>query len=487
MAKTEGKDKWILYKHTCNYELVKAVALDVKNSCKTDISDEERHRMQDRLAAINLYKTRNPKEKPLDSINHRINTLEFWMFGYEDKVNGKKKFIFSPLGNLFLKYISDDSKLKKIFVGMMFAIQYPHSANSTSSEFQLFPFRLIFQLLLDSRLDGKLYNNEVEYIIVFQRCITPQTYNVLVEQILALRKLTPEEMKLKFLADEHSYVKSVYEWEYYTQAFLGQVGILDRHEGQFLCKLYHQLKSTSKSDQTGRNATLGYVTINSDVKEFVEKMLAKYSCFDKPVNLKDPERLYIDCVKEVYSFYPQLLLDEIGENDDLVKYLELPKRIEEYSNNPENDTAYLFEDVLTEGFNMFYNVQAKKRGGAAHTDIECLYITKKKKFAVESKSTAHKLLGLNAGRLREHREEIGGEYTIVVTPRYVPATKRDIKGTPIVIILASTFAEYLYNNIFHDVREIDYADFDDIIVKNLGNDISELISDMTLNKFAANS
>lgn len=487
MAKTEGKDKWILYKHTCDYEMVKAVALDVKNSCKTDISNEERHRMQGRLAALNLYKTRNPKDKPLDSINHRINTLEFWMFGYENKVNGKKKFIFSPLGNLFLKYISDESKLKKIFVGMMFAIQYPHPANTTSSDFQLFPFRLIFQLLSDNRLGGKLYNNEVEYLVVFQHSVTLQTYDSLVEQILALRESMPEEMKAKFLADEHSYVKSVYEWEYYTQAFLEQAGVLDRHQGQFLCKLYHQPKANSHSPQTGRSATLGYVTINPEVKTFVEKMLAKYSCFDKPVDLKDPERLKIDCVKEVYSFYPQLLLDEIGENDDLVKYLELPKRIEEYSNNPENDTAYLFEEVLTEGFNMFYNVQAEKRGGAAHTDIECLYITKKKKFAVESKSTAHKLLGLNAGRLREHREEIGGEYTIVVTPRYVPATKRDIKGTPIVIILASTFAEYLYNNIFHDVREIDYADFDDIIVKNLGNDISELISDMTLNKFAANS
>ena len=74
-------NKWILYKHTCNYEMVKAVALDVKNSCKTDISDVERYRMQDRLAALDLYKTRNPKDKPLDSINHRINTLEFWMFG----------------------------------------------------------------------------------------------------------------------------------------------------------------------------------------------------------------------------------------------------------------------------------------------------------------------------------------------------------------------------------------------------------------------
>ena len=139
---------------------------------------------------------------------------------------------------------------------------------------------------------------------------------------------------------------------------------------------------------------------------------------------------------------------------------------------------------------MFYNVEANKRGGAAHTDIECLYkinVSRKKKFAVESKSTANKLLGINAGRLREHREEIGGDYTIVVTSRYVPATKRDIKGTPIVIILASTFAEYLYNHLFHDIREIDYKDFDDIIVNNLGKDVSGLISDLTLNKFAANS
>lgn len=40
------KNKWILYKHTSNYELIKAVALDVKNSCKTDISNTEKERMQ---------------------------------------------------------------------------------------------------------------------------------------------------------------------------------------------------------------------------------------------------------------------------------------------------------------------------------------------------------------------------------------------------------------------------------------------------------
>ena len=136
---------------------------------------------------------------------------------------------------------------------------------------------------------------------------------------------------------------------------------------------------------------------------------------------------------------------------------------------------------------MFSNVEAVNRGVGAQTYIECWYITKKQKFAVESQSTANKLLGINAGRLREQREEIGGEYTIVITSRYVPATKRDIKGTPIVIILANTFAEYLYNHIFYEVRNIDYADFDNIIVNNLGTDISGLVSNMTLKKFAANS
>ena len=479
-------NKWILYKHTCNYEMVKAVALDVKNSCKTDISDVERYRMQDRLAALDLYKTRNPSDRTLDSINHRINTLEFWMFGYENKINGENKFIFSPLGNLFLKHISDESKLKKIFTAMLFAIQFQHPANGTSSEFQLYPFRLIFQLLLDERLGGKLNNNEVEYLVVFQKKATPDSYEKLVGDILDLRKLSTLEMAMRFKADEHTYVKSVYEWEYYTQALLDQVGIINRYTGDLICKLYHPTKTNSNSLPTGRNATLGYITINYDVKPFIQKMIKEYSCFDKTVSLSDHERLTIDCIKEVYSFYPQLLLNEIGESDELSKLLELPKLIEEYSNNPENDTAYLFESVLTDGFNMFYNVNARKRGGAAHTDIECLYLSKKKKFAVESKSTANKLLGINAGRLREHREEVGGEYTIVVTSRYVPATKRDIKGTPIVIVLASTFAEYLYNHIFHEIRDIDYKDFDDIIVNNLGTDISQQISDLTLNKFATN-
>ena len=69
------REKWILYKHTSDYELMKAVALDVKNSCAADINDIQRYKMQERLARLAMYATRNPKARPLDSINHRINTL----------------------------------------------------------------------------------------------------------------------------------------------------------------------------------------------------------------------------------------------------------------------------------------------------------------------------------------------------------------------------------------------------------------------------
>lgn len=487
MTRMVERDKWILYKHTSSYELIKAVALDVKNSCKTDISDIERYRMQERLAALDLYKTRNPREKPLDSINHRINTLEFWMFGYEDKSAANNKFMFSPLGNLFLKHINNEDKLVKIFTAMLFAMQFQHPASGTDKTFQLYPFRLIFKLLTDDRLNGKLYNFEYALILAFVKTINDVSYSDLVDDILKLRSKSADEIKKLYKEDEHTYVNAVYEWEYYTCRLLSTIGIFNKHTGNIICKLYHPQKTGSRSLPTGRTATMGYVELTDNVRAFIVKMLAEHPFTATPVRLDENNRMQLDIVKEIYSFYPQLLMKEIGEDDGLTKYLELPRLIEEYSHNPENDTAYLFEEVLHEGFEMFINVDARRIGGAGHTDIECLYITKKKKFAVESKSTANKLGGISVGRLREHREEIGGEYTIVITPRYVPAAKRDIKGSPIVIILANTFAEYLYNHIFNDVRDIDYADFDNIIVNHLGEDVSKLISDMTLEKFAAKS
>lgn len=52
----------------------------------------------------------------------------------------------------------------------------------------------------------------------------------------------------------------------------------------------------------------------------------------------------------------------------------------------------------------------------------------------ESKSTASKHSSINVSKLKERRDEIDGEYTIVVTSRYVSAAihVHDIKSIPIV-------------------------------------------------------
>jgi len=472
------RKKWILYRHTNDFDLITAVAANLKYFSKTSISKEDKLGLLLKLKDLAYYKERNP-ELPLDSINHRINTLAYYMFGYKDTINGQDRFLFSPLGNLFLKHIGSREKLSKIFFTMLWGIQFEHPHGGSDEVFNLYPFRLIFKLLSDERIENRLYAYEVSYLLVFVETMNNENYEKLINEILKIRKWSDSQIEKAFKEDEHTYVNSAYEWDYYVSELFQNAGILEKTRGEVICKLL-QGKSTY------RKITRNFVTLNPQLMNLCRRLMSEYPFDEKPLQLEDPERLKIDVIKQIYNFYPQVLLEEIGEDRDDLKYglLNLPKLIEQYSNNNEGAEAYLFEDILTDGFNMFVNVEAKKVGGAGNADLECLYITKKKKFAVDAKSTKNKLSGLNAGRLAEHRRKIGGEYTIVVTPRYVPAVLHDIRSAPIVIIRASTFSEYLYNHIDNKIRDIDYADFDNIIVNNLGKDISSNISTLTINKFS---
>jgi hypothetical protein len=116
------------------------------------------------------------------------------MFGYQAKIEGQDRFLYSPLGNLFLKHIDDEQKASKIFLTMLWAVQYQHPHSGTNKVFQLYPFRLIFKLLSDSRLNYKLFAFEVAYIVVFIQEVTIDIYEELVKEILDLRKLSNEEL-----------------------------------------------------------------------------------------------------------------------------------------------------------------------------------------------------------------------------------------------------------------------------------------------------
>lgn len=481
----EDREHWVFKKHTQNIQFFVDCATYLKQN-NSGVSSLEKKKMFDKLKKSKHYNPRNQVgSERLDAMNHRINGLEYFMFGYSDKVDGRQKFIFSPLGNLFLKYLGDEKTLAKIFTTMLYGIQFPHPASKPSINFLLFPFRLIFALLLEPKLNGILYNYEIYKFLIYVDSIDSEKYSKLVRDIVNARTMSEQEKFDDLKSRESVIVKSTYEWQYYIAPLLSSVGVINCSFGKNSIKLYHPQKEGSTSKPTARNIHDGYFSLSPVVLPLVKKLIMSYSVFEHPLLLSDSRRKSNDVVKEIYSFFPEELLQEIGETPDetQIKLLELPKLIEKYSHNPKNQTADRFENILEEAFNMFINVDASKLSGPGRTDIECLYITANDKFAVEAKSTANKLSGINSGRLKHHRQLIGASYTIVVTPRYVPSVKYDISGQQIVIVKANTLSEYLYNNIVNDHRDIDYGEIQNIIQNNLGKDISPYVSDLTLANF----
>jgi type II restriction enzyme len=393
--------KWILYRHTRDFDKLCVVAKFLKSYTKTGISTDEKTQLNLKLRELGLYSERNP-DLPLDAINHKINQLSYYMFGYQAKVDEQDRFLFSPLGNLFLKHIEDKEKKAKIFLTMLWAVQYQHPHSGTDSEFQLYPFRLIYKLLSEPKLSNKLYAFEVAYSVVFLKEVNNTTYKELVSELLELRKLSDEQLTQKFQEDRHALVNSAYEWDYYVSSLFESAGVLNKKDGVVITKLQHG------NTNTFRKITRNEVSIPENLKSLIEQLENEYSFIEKPLLLNDPERLKLDVVKEIYSFYPKTLIVEIGEAVDDFKFelLNLPKLIEQYANNNDGAEAYLFEDALADGFNMFYNIEANKISGAGNTDLECLYIPRKKKFTVEAKSTKNKLSSVNAGRLAGHREKL---------------------------------------------------------------------------------
>lgn len=482
MAKKE-KEHWIFKKHTNNIQLLVEIALYLKSN-RAGVSIEEKEQMYKRLSQTVFYNPRaSLRNEPLDAINHKLDGLTYYMFGYSAKLNNELKFIFSPLGNLFLKYFEETDKAAQIFSTMLIGMQFPHPASQKSENFELYPFRLIFRLLLDPRLNYKLYHYEVYKYLIYIKEINAESYELLIKQILKSRQLEDEEKFTLLKQEEHSIVKSVYEWEYYVAKLLAEVKILDVNYGNDLIWLFHPKKENSKSNPTKRKATNGYFSLNKKVKSLVVDLLEKHTVFDKPLSLSDEKELSKDIIKQIYLFYPDELLVEIGEKPTLNnEVLKIPELVKKYSLNDNNETHGDFEEILTTAFNMFINVDAEWLAGPGKTDIECIYTDIKEKFSVEAKSTKNKLTSLNAGRLKRHRKLIGAKYTIVITPKYVPSIKYDIEEENIVIITSYTLSEYLYNNIISGI-EMDFTEIRDIATNNFGHDISMEVSELTLSRF----
>lgn len=480
------KDKWTVMKYVASFdlllqyvELIKKIGFQVDDSSIDAINKE--------MQQTGVY---TPRNKPSRHTQYfKIIQICNNMFAYRGK---NSNIILTPLCHLLLEHKGDIEKRGKIVATMLANLPYNHPYNKMDDSFNIFPYRLIFKLLLDSRLGGKLYLDDVFYLAAWTKEIDHASYEKLVHKILELRMVSYDD-RLKtyseWLPIQDALANMLHETRYLFEQLDG-AGVVTFTEGLTIGTLCHggfgrgvipNVKSDDiEYEPTGRRKfSTGHITIKPYMCEYMKRLLDICDYQEKPHSIYQ-ELGTDDYILKLWNFYPNILLEELGINQKqqtrIAFMSDLTQNIKRYSANTEKGDCYRFEDVLCDAFNEFNDVKAETIAKAGTADIECIYLTINEKFDVEAKSTANKLSLINAGRLASHRNKIGSKYTIVVAPNYVPSVIYDIKNTDNVILTVTSLCNYLYQSSL-ERDDISYKPIFDIIQKNKGCDISRKLDD----------
>ena len=489
--RSSKRNKWTLMKYIKDFDLMVLYA-DAVRAGKADVSDDALKEILQGMEIDNIYNPRFGKPS-VHTIQFKVCQIVYYMFGYKLKVSGNKvsKIVFSPLGNLLLDNKSDKKIVSSTFLCMLFAMPFSHPFNKMHNSFNIYPYRLIFKLLSDYRLEYKLFHDEVFYHVMFYKDIDGESYEGLIIKILNFRNINFYDKFNRFTennTEEDVLANALHEWNY-ASGVLEQAGILNWNRGlENIGVLIH-------GNGSGRRRYKNdYIEIQPHLAKFVNILLEKYSFESKPQVLTQNLQLNSEYIIQLYNFYPPELIHELGidtrEQEKIISILKITDDINLYSKNLTFGDAYKFEDVLSDAFNYFEDVDAEKHAIAGSTDIECIFTpinANHKKFDVEAKSTKNKLMNLSDGRLRYHREKIGSNYTIVITPKYVNAVLEDIRGTDTVIIKAGSFSNFLYQSISKKGRGISYEPIDKIINQNKGKDITDNLNRYVYENFGVNT
>lgn len=472
------RQKWTLMKYFNDFDMLTLYANALKTN--TSISDKDIENLMKVMIEEGKYKPR--ESLSIDTGKFKTIQVAWYMFGfYEKGARKSKKFVFSPLGNLLLENLGDSKSVAKIFATMLIGNPFRNPFSRMSEEFNIFPFRLIFKLLLDKRLENKLYNDEVFYLVMFLKTCSVDDYELLIKDILELRQMPVMEKLKIFKKDESVLANAIHEWRY-TSKLLEGAGILKLSEG--IC-----VGSLIQGNNTGSRAfRTDFSELNIQIKDFVKKLLDNFKFDDLPYTEEEiGARFSEDYWVSFYNFYPKLLLEELGilDDDGNQALLDIVSGISEYSFNINEGDSDKFEKALESSFNLFKDVDARQIGGPSNTDVECIYTFDEgvKTFAIEAKSTRNKLTGINTARLKTHREKIGAQYTLLVTSNYTPGVVSDIRESRIVLFKSSILSNYFYQSIKYRGRDLTYQYLDNLVIENLGSDLSNVLKNYIFEEF----
>lgn len=460
-----NKDVWLFPQNSCNMQqfFITLKVFGELNGIKRD-----RDVQQTLMKRQSIHGMYNPYIKKdhydISSANHKIDEPRFYGAIYE---TSNKKIHVSSYGELLLKYENNIIKRNKIFIAMLCNIQFDNPYKKMKN-FDIYPMRLIFELLRDTRLDRKLTNLETSLILYnIKHVRNKQEYNEIVDKIIKFRSVTKDNQINILKNNAQQFIKNFVSCNYLFN-ILSELKITnqEKEEETFFIKSPVRVKPT--------NISTRILTLNQEYTEFVDKYKEEFSVFEETKKITG---LRSDWIREIYNSVPQTLLIEIGESDDIyTQYLQIPKVLLDASIHPEKWSV--FEEYITKSFNLFEDIEAETISGPGEPDSLCHYIKENIIFCADAKSTGKKLSSINDGRLRQHRDKYRAKYTIIVTPGYVPSAIEDIRNTNTCIITSYCFADLITKYIFKlykSHQECSYEIFNNLILENLGTDISEKI------------
>lgn len=489
LERSMGK-KWIFQKNISSSKLIEAY-VKVINETK----DVDKEIIKDRLKKDNAYKGRS-NQGSLSTMGVRFSQMCFYMFGYK---SGNSVFVPSQTT---INMINKTSVVNKNMLVNLFALQYPHPYSKTPNDFVIYAGRLIIKLLIEEKLDKKLYIDEMIWFIPFIKTINEESYNELVESILEFRKLSYYE-KLKLFSSVDNYIEifanCLHEINYYFITIFKGFDVLETvsdvdHNDGMLFKFKHGNTETYRTDRIRKNVNnSGYIKLNDNLIDSAESLINKYSPFDKPTTMADQ---YVfskeDWISDLYETelinYLNTIFPDYDKQCEIINALSTMTYMSKYSHVDGKN----FEKALKPVFELFREVlNVEMISGSGDTDLLCSIedstiesgLDNIYKVNVDGKSRKSST-NLNAMRLVRHLEIHSSKYCIVVAPRFSRGTKLDIYKLPVVLITADSLARYCSKECFSsDDSFADYASLNEIILNNLGKDITPLVDKLTTDRY----
>lgn len=465
-------NKWILQKNINDKKLILSmVGLLTSNPCATadDILQKSK--------ACGVYKGRSVKGSP-STFGVRMSQVCFYMFGYK-----KDKEFIPSVSTQFLSMGTDESIVAFI---NLFSMQYPHPNSTISSNFQIYIGRLMVKLLLDERLDGKIYYDEFVWFLVFLETIDEVKYEQLIKDIKEYRALTFDE-KLKLFQSVYDYhgvfSNATHEVRNYFSKIFTSFGVFET---------YIDKKSLSFDFIQGKDTIRklfynSYITLNSDLIDYAKCLISIHSPFLKP-KLESDYMNRDDWVRELYEFDMLEYFYDIKIHRNRIEKIRniiesMPKEAKYGSNDGKS-----FENILGDCFELFREVQnVSKISGAGNTDILCNISIKLDNFKinVDAKKRKDSLEGINPVRIDKHIKKHGSRYAIIVASKFTRGVADDINNYAIALVEAETLANYLLKECLSSQDgQADFCKINEIINKSYGKDITREINSLIVEKYS---